>query len=346
MKPGPASGEWATEYEQQYLGPPSWANQIANEQGTDSMLVQIDLLLCLSRIAIISQLKLLLSHGPEQWADEFASGKGQQESAEDKWVNEFSKLNVDDWVDEFAEGPVGGSSADAWGNAYDEFLTERNSEKHASGVYVFSDMNPYVGHPEPMKEGLELFRKGLLSECLIQKCQMDLVPCLMGLARGSRSTPNSEAALALEAEAIAAMMRAQEADPSNLEVLLALGVSHTSELEQATALKYLYGWLRSHPKYGTIAPPELADSLYHADALDLKPNYVRALANMGISYANQDRGMYKESIPYYVLALAMNPKADNAWQYLRLSLSCASRQNLIQACEARNLDVLQKEFPL
>ena len=89
------------------------------------------------------------------------------------------------------------------------------------------------------------------------------------------------------------MMRAQEADPSNLEVLLALGVSHTSgqclkiqqyvfvfgikyvtiylssvnntELEQATALKYLYGWLRSHPKYGTIAPPELADSLYHAD---------------------------------------------------------------------------------
>ncbi|KAL0824422.1 hypothetical protein Bca101_048099 [Brassica carinata] len=278
MKPGPASGEWATEYEQQYLGPPSWANQFANEQ---------------------------LSHGPEQWAGEFASGKGQQESAEEKWVNEFSKLNVDDWVDEFAEGPVGGSSADAWGNAYDEFLTERNAEKHASGIYVFSDMNPYVGHPEPMKEGLELFRKGL----------------------------HSEAALALEAE---------EADPSNLEVLLALGVSHTSELEQATALKYLYGWLRSHPKYGTIAPPELADSLYHADALDLKPNYVRALANMGISYANQ--GMYKESIPYYVRALAMNPKADNAWQYLRLS--CASRQNLIQACEARNLDVLQKEFPL
>ena len=61
-----------------------------------------------------------LSHGPEQWADEFASGKGQQESAEDQWVNEFSKLNVDDWVDEFAEGPVGGSSADAWANAYDE----------------------------------------------------------------------------------------------------------------------------------------------------------------------------------------------------------------------------------
>lgn len=29
-------------------------------------------------------------------------------------------------------------------------------------------------------------------------------------------------------QAIAAMMRAQEADPANLEVLLALGVSHTN----------------------------------------------------------------------------------------------------------------------
>lgn len=30
--------------------------------------------------------------------------------------------------------------------------------------------------------------------------------------------------------------------------------------------------------------------------------------------------MYDESIRYYVRALAMNPKADNAWQYLRISL--------------------------
>ncbi|TYI17078.1 hypothetical protein ES332_A08G299700v1 [Gossypium tomentosum] len=83
------------------------------------------------------------------------------------------------------------------------------------------------------------------------------------------------------------MMHAQEADPTNLEVLLALGVSHTNELEQTAALKYLYGWLRHHPKYGTLAPLELANSLYYADALDLKPNYVYAWANMGISYANQ-----------------------------------------------------------
>ncbi|XP_023639322.1 peroxisome biogenesis protein 5 [Capsella rubella] len=390
VKQASAPGEWATEYEQQYLGQPSWADQFANDK---------------------------LAHGPEQWADEFASGRGQQESTEDQWVNEFSKLNVDDWVDEFAEMPVGESSADAWANAYDEFLNEKNAGKQTSGVYVFSDMNPYVGHPEPMKEGQELFRKGLLSEAaLALEAEVMKNP---ENAEGWRLLGVTHAENDDDQQAIAAMMRAQEADPTNLEVLLALGVSHTNELEQATALKYLYGWLRNHPKYGAIAPPELADSLYHADiarlfneasqmnpedadvhivlgvlynlsrdfdkaitsfqtalqlkpndyslwnklgatqansvqsadaisayqqALDLKPNYVRAWANMGISYANQ--GMYKESIPYYVRALAMNPKADNAWQYLRLSLSCASRQDLIEACESRNLDLLQKEFPL
>jgi peroxin-5 len=36
-------------------------------------------------------------------------------------------------------------------------------------------------------------------------------------------------------------------------------------LEQAAALKYLYGWLRHHSKYGTLANPELSDSLYYAD---------------------------------------------------------------------------------
>lgn len=90
--------------------------------------------------------------------------------------------------------------------------------------------------------------------------------------------------------------------------------------------------------------------------------------------------MYEESVRYYVRALAMNPKADNAWQYLRISLryagrypnrgdifwayisfkpeviqissfffsicSSASRNDMLEACDSRNLDVLQKEFPL
>ncbi|TYH23277.1 hypothetical protein ES288_A03G001200v1 [Gossypium darwinii] len=35
------------------------------------------------------------------------------------------------------------------------------------GVFAFSDMNPYVGHQNPLKEGQELLRKGLLSEAVL-----------------------------------------------------------------------------------------------------------------------------------------------------------------------------------
>lgn len=38
-----------------------------------------------------------------------------------------------------------------------------------------------------------------------------------------------------------------------------------SELEQAAALKYLYSWLRHHPKYGAIASPDQPENLYYAD---------------------------------------------------------------------------------
>ncbi|XP_042011277.1 peroxisome biogenesis protein 5-like [Salvia splendens] len=393
-----APGDWAAEYEQQHSGGRSWADQFSNEQ---------------------------LSQGPHGWANEFATEHGQQGSTEDEWANEFSKLNVNDWSDEFerqvADGVLGDSSGDNWANAYDDYLNEQTALKQKSdasrGVYVFSDLNPYVGRPNPLKEGQELFRKGLLSEAVLAlEAEVLKNP---DNAEGWRLLGIAHAENDDDQQAIAAMMRAHEVDPTNLEVLLALGVSHTNELEQAAALKYLYSWLRHHPRYSTIAPPDQPENLYYADvarlfndaaklspedadvhivlgvlynlsreydkaieafqtslklkprdyslwnklgatqansvqsadailayqqALNLKPNYVRAWANMGISYANQ--GMYEDSIRYYVRALAMNPKADNAWQYLRISLSCASRNDMFEACDSRNLDILQKEFPM
>ncbi|KAM7269429.1 hypothetical protein ACFE04_024926 [Oxalis oulophora] len=363
-----------------------------------------------------------LSRGPDQWVNEFTTEREQPGPVDDQLVNEFSELHVNDWVDEFGDqfaDSLEDTGADNWANAYDEFMNQRIATKSdfSHGVYVFSDMNPYVGHPNPLKEGQDLFRRGLLSEAVLAlEAEVLKNP---GNAEGWRLLGISHAENDDDRQAIAAMMRAQEADPTNLEVLLALGVSHTNELEQPAALKYLYGWLRHHPRYGTLAPPELSDSPFYNDvvrifneaaemspedadvhvvlgvlynlsweynkaissfqtalklrpndyslwnklgatqansvqsseaisayqrALDLKNNYVRAWANMGISYANQ--GKYEDSICYYVRALAMNPKADNVWQYLRISLSCASRNDILPACASRNLDSLQKEFPL
>ena len=53
----------------------------------------------------------------------------------------------------------------------DRYLNEQVAAKGktdaSKGIYVFSDMNPYVGHPNPLKEGQDLFHKGLLSEAVL-----------------------------------------------------------------------------------------------------------------------------------------------------------------------------------
>ncbi|TYH14873.1 hypothetical protein ES288_A06G255600v1 [Gossypium darwinii] len=98
-----------------------------------------------------------------------------------------------------------------------------------------------------MMKGQELFRKGLVSEAVLS-LEAEVIKSLEN-AEGWRLLGITHAENDDDQQAIAAMMRAQEADLTNLEVLLALGVSHTNELEQTAALKYLYGWLRHHPNY-------------------------------------------------------------------------------------------------
>ncbi|KAG4206201.1 hypothetical protein ERO13_A03G000002v2 [Gossypium hirsutum] len=93
--------------------------------------------------------KFWVFRGPDHWANEFGAERLQQESVDDQWVNEFSKLHVDDWAEEF-DSQVGSSAMDA-----------------SRVFYVFSDMNPYVGHQNPLKEGQELLSKGLLSEAVL-----------------------------------------------------------------------------------------------------------------------------------------------------------------------------------
>lgn len=50
--------------------------------------------------------------------------EGQHGTVDDQWVNEFSKLYVNDWAEEFeqqvGDGALGDASADSWANAYDE----------------------------------------------------------------------------------------------------------------------------------------------------------------------------------------------------------------------------------
>ncbi|XP_040972430.1 uncharacterized protein [Gossypium hirsutum] len=130
----------------------------------------------------------------------------------------------------------------------------------------------------------ELFRKGLVSEAVLS-LEAEVIKSLEN-AEGWRLLGITHAENDDDQQAIAAMMRAQEADLTNLEVLLALGVSHTNELEQTAALKYLYGWLRHHPNYVLLRHRSLLVLciMLMTGSGSLTTSFARAVASTGRVY--------------------------------------------------------------
>ena len=82
--------------------------------------------------------------------------------------------------------------------------------------------------------------------------------------------------------------------------------------------------------------------LAYRKALEMKPNYVRAWVNMGISYANQN--MYDLAAKYYLKALSLHNKPNHIWSYLRLALNCMGRPELAARVEERNVNLFRDDF--
>jgi peroxin-5 len=91
-------------------------------------------------------------------------------------------------------------------------------------------------------------------------------------------------------------------------------------------------------------------------ALELKPNYVRAWVNMGISYVNQ--GKYDIAARYYAKALryahlvwvtekcslvlrSQHSGAVHIWSYLSVALSCMSRDDLAERANHHDMSLLE-----
>lgn len=80
---------------------------------------------------------------------------------------------------------------------------------------------------------------------------------------------------------------------------------------------------------------------YH-QALETRPNYVRAWINVGMSFVNQ--GKYDEACQYYLRGLNLNPEAIHVWNYLRTALSLMDRMDLVAKCDAHDLESFKAEF--
>jgi peroxin-5 len=144
------------------------------------------------------------------------------------------------------------------------------------------------------------------------------------------------------------------ASPQDADVHAALGVLCNLSRNYDGAVRAFKGALALRPQDYSLwnkLGATLANSARSSEALaayqkalELKPNYMRAWTNMGISLANI--GEYEASAQYYVRALALNRRAVAVWGYLRNSLTCAAREDLMEAAEKEDLEALMTALPL
>jgi len=76
--------------------------------------------------------------------------------------------------------------------------------------------------------------------------------------------------------------------------------------------------------------------------LKLKPNYTRALSNLGIGFSNLSK--YKEAIQTYLACLTFNSNADNVWEHLNIALHQYGKKDLIHLIDQKDVELFRPYF--
>lgn len=113
--------------------------------------------------------------------------------------------------------------------------------------------------------------------------------------------------------------------PTDTDVLTALGVLQFIRRDFQKAGNYFETAIKENPidhtvwnKYGAALAnsmrPQEATAAYK-QALELRPNYVRTLVNIGLAHNNKLE--FLEAAEQFLNALILNPKAEHIWGYVR-----------------------------
>jgi Flp pilus assembly protein TadD len=82
----------------------------------------------------------------------------------------------------------------------------------------------------------------------------------------------------------------------------------------------------------------------YEQALDLRPNYVRTIVNLGLAH---NRLMdHKSAANCFLNALIFNPNVSHVWTYLRTALTKMDRFDLLEKVEMRDPFMFKDEFLL
>mmetsp|Transcript_68418 Transcript_68418/g.164244 ORF Transcript_68418/g.164244 Transcript_68418/m.164244 type:complete len:791 (-) Transcript_68418:134-2506(-) len=253
--------------------------------------------------------------------EEMMQSAGDVEALESMWGRSYDAMMEEEYR-LAREGRAGFFEEDG----FDTMSPWQNAGR---GEHKFAEDNPYVDHENPLAEAQRLIREGRDREALL--CLEAEVQRNPDSSEGWRLLGQLFAELDQDVEAIQCLRKGHEADPYNLDSLLALGVSCTNELDQPQALKYLRTWIENHEEYqalleGLAAPPSYEFEAWRSQVRNLfleasrrQPTDSDVFVALGV-IENISRN-YEGAILALAQACRLRPTDHTAWNKLGATLA-------------------------
>jgi len=247
---------------------------------------------------------------------------------EDMWKNSSPEEMADAWR-MAAEENEHGMFERAWGGEDMSMADAWNASNPRNNEYKFAEDNPYLNSDDPLAEAMRLIAEGRDREALLAlEAEVQRNP---ESSEGWRQLGQLYAELDQDVEAIQCLRKGHEADPYNLDSLLALGVSCTNELDQLPALKYLRLWVENHEEHQVLAealtpPPEYEYELWRQQVTELFNQ--AALANpldanvfIALGVMENINRNYDAAIAALASACRLRPNDHTCWNKLGATLA-------------------------
>eukprot|EP01127_Copromyxa_protea_P020626 TRINITY_DN691_c1_g2_i2.p1 TRINITY_DN691_c1_g2~~TRINITY_DN691_c1_g2_i2.p1 ORF type:complete len:470 (+),score=127.59 TRINITY_DN691_c1_g2_i2:453-1862(+) len=308
---GPAASRWADSFARAQPVPQQWANNFAEEQ-----------------------------RAPVTWADNFAAKEesfgavfdGIEKKNEVKdWVNTFDQENKGSFADQFLQNHQGQEETEAdwmknWEKEQEELKNwtssylDTNWEDEMWGDYQklfmgyqFQENNPYLGDPDAMIKGLDMFDQGNLPGAILAleaAVQGDKTNATAWVRLGQAQAENDQ-----DKQAISALEQAVALDRSNSEALISLAVSHTNECQAEKTSETLMQWLAQNPKYEDLAArPIQQDAATRSHEVD--PD-----VHVGLGLLYNTTWDYDKALECFKAALTVRPDDYALWNKFGATLA-------------------------
>ncbi|GAB0090353.1 peroxisomal targeting signal 1 receptor [Sergentomyia squamirostris] len=272
------------------------------------------------------------------WVKDYAENMKAEADKKDEYNQQFWNRLQNEWK-KIAEEH----------DEHHPWLTEFQDFYDPYKEYKFDEDNPMTNDENVFEKGKAFLAQGDSSSaalCFESAAKQDANNAECWELLGRAQAENEK-----DPHAIAALKRALELKPDNMNVLMALAVSYTNEGLQTQALRMLTNWMQMHPKYSHLVPdsmvmgdegavgmsiakqPYLTDvqELFMA-AARLHPTEIDTEIQEALGVLFNLSSDYDKAVDCFEAVVKMSPDNPKAWN--RLGASLANGNRSVEAVDA------------